>query len=62
LSDGEAAKLGPLLREAAGRGLIGAERFDGIWTDVGTPARLAQLDAELRGRVADPVARHRFSS
>lgn len=62
LSDGEAAKLGPLLREAAGRGLIGAERFDGIWTDVGTPARLAQLDAELRGGVADPVARHRFSS
>lgn len=62
LPDGEAAKLGPLLRDAAERGLIGAERFDGIWTDVGTPARLAQLDAELRGGVADPAARHRFPS
>ena len=55
LADGEPAKLGPLLREAAVRGQIGAERWDGIWTDVGTPARLAQLDAELSAtRTATP--------
>jgi len=62
LTDGEPAKLGALLREAAGRGRIGAERFDGIWTDVGTPARLAQLDAELQAGAASHAANHRFSS
>jgi MurNAc alpha-1-phosphate uridylyltransferase len=47
LADGEPAKLGPILRAAAKQRQIGAERWDGIWTDVGTPERLAQLDAEL---------------
>lgn len=48
LIDGEPAKLAPLLRELAAHKLIGAEYFAGAWTDVGSPARLAQLDAELR--------------
>lgn len=47
LTDGQPAKLAPVLREAAAQHRIAAERWDGLWTDVGTPARLAQLDAEL---------------
>lgn len=39
--------LAPLLRAAAVRGQVSAERHDGRWTDVGTPERLRQLDAEL---------------
>ncbi|NLD67730.1 MAG: nucleotidyltransferase family protein [Limnobacter sp.] len=42
------AKLAPLLRAAATRRQVGAERHDGRWTDVGTPQRLAELDAQLR--------------
>ncbi len=36
--------LGPLLREAADRGLVTGERHGGLWTDVGTPERLAALN------------------
>jgi MurNAc alpha-1-phosphate uridylyltransferase len=39
------APLGPLLRAAMDNGRITAERWDGPWTDVGTPERLAQLNA-----------------
>ena len=42
------AKLAPLLREAAARGRVGAELHDGRWIDVGTPERLAAVDAQLR--------------
>lgn len=41
---GEAAALGPLLRAAAAAGLVSASLFDGEWTDVGTPERLAALN------------------
>jgi MurNAc alpha-1-phosphate uridylyltransferase len=44
---GTRAPLAPLLRDAAARRLAGAERHDGRWTDVGTPQRLAALDAQL---------------
>ncbi|MGI9330401.1 MAG: N-acetylmuramate alpha-1-phosphate uridylyltransferase MurU [Gammaproteobacteria bacterium] len=40
--------LAPLLIAAAEQGAITGERFDGSWTDVGTPQRLAELDARLR--------------
>ncbi|MGH8112702.1 MAG: N-acetylmuramate alpha-1-phosphate uridylyltransferase MurU [Rhodanobacteraceae bacterium] len=40
--------LTPLLRAAIGRGAIDWQRHAGFWTDVGTPARLAELDARLR--------------
>jgi N-acetyl-alpha-D-muramate 1-phosphate uridylyltransferase len=40
--------LAPLLREEMARGRVGGEHFSGDWTDVGTPARLAELDASLR--------------
>lgn len=40
-------KLAPLLRAAMARGRVTGEHHRGAWTDVGTPARLAQLDAAL---------------
>jgi MurNAc alpha-1-phosphate uridylyltransferase len=42
------AKLAPLLRTAMAAGSISGELHQGRWVDVGTPQRLAQLDAELR--------------
>lgn len=37
----------PLLRAAMGRNAVTGEQHRGRWTDVGTPDRLARLDAEL---------------
>jgi len=42
------APLAPLLRAAAAAGRAGAECHDGRWIDVGTPQRLAALDAQLQ--------------
>ena len=42
-------QLAPLLRAHMGEGLIHGEHHRSRWTDVGTPERLAKLDAELRG-------------
>ncbi len=39
------APLAPLLRHAMDHGLVSAELYTGPWTDVGTPQRLAQLNA-----------------
>ncbi len=39
------AALGPLLRKAMDAGRVSAELYHGEWTDVGTPQRLAQLNA-----------------
>lgn len=41
-------KLAPILRQAMHEGLISGEMHHGLWTDVGTPERLAELDAALR--------------
>lgn len=46
------AKLAPLLRAAMAQGQVSGERFSGRWEDVGTPQRLADLDAELNGSAA----------
>jgi N-acetyl-alpha-D-muramate 1-phosphate uridylyltransferase len=46
---GERARLAPLLIAAAAAGRAGAEFHGGRWTDVGTPQRLADLDAQLQG-------------
>jgi N-acetyl-alpha-D-muramate 1-phosphate uridylyltransferase len=43
------AALAPLLRAAATLGRLTGEHYTGRWVDVGTPDRLARLDAELRG-------------
>ncbi len=40
-------KLAPLLRAAMARGAVTGEHHCGRWTDVGTPQRLAELDASL---------------
>ncbi|MBW3656795.1 MAG: nucleotidyltransferase family protein [Gemmatimonadetes bacterium] len=39
------APLAPLLRAAMDNGQVSAEIYTGPWTDVGTPQRLAQLNA-----------------
>lgn len=41
--------LAPLLRRAMQQQRVSGEHFSGRWTDVGTPARLEQLDKELKG-------------
>ncbi len=41
--------LAPILRARMADGAITGEHHRGRWTDVGTPERLAQLDAELSG-------------
>ena len=42
---GTKAALAPLLRKAMDQGKVSAELYTGRWTDVGTPERLAQLNA-----------------
>ena len=49
---GVKAPLAPLLRRAIEAGRVSGERYGGRWEDVGTPARLAALDEELRQRHA----------
>lgn len=44
---GEAAKLAPLLRAAMAQGKVSAEHYQGVWHDIGTPERLAELNARL---------------
>ena len=48
LVTGEPAKLAPLLRAAMAQGRVSGEHHTSRWEDVGTPERLAALDAELR--------------
>ncbi len=45
---GTVMKLRPLLDAAIAAGTLTGERYVGRWVDVGTPQRLAELDAELR--------------
>lgn len=53
---GKGAKLAPLLRAAMAQGRVSGEHHAGRWEDVGTPERLALLDAELRANaVAKPA-------
>jgi len=47
VTPGSVMKLYPLLAAAIAAGTLTGERFTGRWVDVGTPQRLAQLDAEL---------------
>ncbi|MDZ4114703.1 MAG: nucleotidyltransferase family protein [Xanthomonadaceae bacterium] len=42
-------RLAPLLRAAMARNQVSGEYFNGRWADIGTPERLAALDAALRG-------------
>ncbi len=42
--------LAPVLRSAMERGWVTGEHYTGLWRDVGTPDRLAELDRELMAR------------
>lgn len=44
---GEAAKLAPLLRSAMAAQRVSGEYHRGKWYDIGTPERLAELDAQF---------------
>jgi MurNAc alpha-1-phosphate uridylyltransferase len=44
---GLATPLAPLLRAAMDRQQVSAELYEGAWTDVGTPARLAELNQNV---------------
>jgi MurNAc alpha-1-phosphate uridylyltransferase len=50
VSAGSKAQLAPLWRAAAERGEVSGELYEGRWSDVGTPARLAELEAQLDRR------------
>ena len=47
---GDKAPLAPLLRAAAAKRLISGEVFAGLWQDVGTAERLAELEQQLATR------------
>jgi len=47
IEQGRPAKLAPLLRAAMAQDRVSGEFHGGRWTDVGTPDRLAELDALL---------------
>jgi MurNAc alpha-1-phosphate uridylyltransferase len=40
--------LAPLLRDAIGKGRVSGEHYHGGWMDIGTPERLAELDAQMQ--------------
>ena len=50
IAPGTHAQLATLLRKAADEARVTGEHYSGDWRDVGTPERLATLDAELRAR------------
>ena len=53
---GKPAKLAPLLRAAMAERHVSGELHTGRWVDVGTPQRLAELDAELGAQAGQAQA------
>jgi len=47
---GDKAPLAPLLRSAANEARISGEVLEGLWQDVGTAERLAELESQLASR------------
>ncbi|HEY4698500.1 MAG TPA: nucleotidyltransferase family protein [Gallionella sp.] len=47
---GSKAPLAPLLREQIALGKVSGEHHQGLWVDVGTPKRLAELDRQVRSQ------------
>jgi len=50
IAPGTRMAMTPLYHQAIAEGRATGERFDGRWENVGTPAQLAALDAEVRSR------------
>jgi MurNAc alpha-1-phosphate uridylyltransferase len=50
IAAGSKAPLAPLLKSAAEKSRLGGEVYTGLWNDVGTHERLAELDAVLKHR------------
>jgi len=48
IARGEKHALAPLLRSQMPEGKVTGEHYRGLWSDVGTPGRLAELDARLQ--------------
>lgn len=48
IARGSKAPLAPLLRQQIAAGRVSGEHHPGVWLDIGTPQRLAQLDKQLR--------------
>jgi MurNAc alpha-1-phosphate uridylyltransferase len=57
IAPGETVAMTPHYRAAIAAGLASGERFDGRWENVGTPAQLAALDAQVRAEAG--MAAHR---
>jgi MurNAc alpha-1-phosphate uridylyltransferase len=57
LPRGVKLKMLPLYHAWIARGLVSGERFDGPWANVGTPADLAALDANLTPIAPSPPRR-----
>ena len=47
IARGTKAPLAPLLREQIALGKVSGEHHRGMWVDVGTPQRLAELDSQI---------------
>jgi len=47
---GDRAPLAPLLHDQIARGKVSGEHYRGLWVDVGTPQRLAELDSLLQSK------------
>jgi len=47
ITRGSRAPLAPLLRTQIALGKVGGEHHHGLWVDVGTPQRLAELDSQI---------------
>ena len=50
IAPGARARLAPLLREQIAAQRVSGEHYAGLWRDIGTPARLAQIERELAAR------------
>jgi N-acetyl-alpha-D-muramate 1-phosphate uridylyltransferase len=50
IARGTKAPLAPLLREQIAQGKVSGEHHRGLWVDVGTPQRLAELDRLARSQ------------
>lgn len=55
IARGAKARLAAQLAQPMAEGRVTGEHFRGVWVDVGTPQRLAELDARLRGAGGGPA-------